>query len=161
MPLFRLEASSHTHRVPHPTPALVAYAGESCGRRSKSVSRARRSPTCRSRSASTVSDNTPSNALPANAYGLLPAMSAAHGICCLPSTACCPLPSAHRLAAASSPHLFSLTEYDENGDGTLSFEEYEKMLRGWEADEKEFEEYEVKLKNTFEVRACVCGWLCG
>jgi len=43
-----------------------------------------------------------------------------------------------------------LNKYDEDGNGTLSFEEYEKMLRSWEADEKEFEEYEIKLKSTFE-----------
>jgi len=43
-----------------------------------------------------------------------------------------------------------IAKYDEDGNGTLSFSEYEKMLKGWEADEKEFDDFADKSKKAFE-----------
>lgn len=43
-----------------------------------------------------------------------------------------------------------ISKYDVDGNGTLSFTEYENMLKSWEEDEKSFEAYHEKLLNTFQ-----------
>ena len=43
-----------------------------------------------------------------------------------------------------------INKYDADGNGTLSFPEYETMLKNWETDDAEFDKEMDKLTSVFE-----------
>lgn len=74
----------------------------------------------------------------------LPPMLSAH---CPTLTAHCPTPTPTRVTYQVAKRI---NKYDADGNGTLSFPEYETMLKNWEGDDAEFEKDMDKLTSVFD-----------